>query len=36
MGERLLVAAAVILVTICEIMDVSCRFFREKFAAFRR
>ncbi len=36
MGERLLVAAAVILATLCEIMDVSCRYIWEKLAIFHR
>lgn len=31
MGERLLVTAAVVLATVCEILDVSCRYFRDRF-----
>jgi hypothetical protein len=31
MGERLLVAAAVLLATACEILDVTCKYLRDKF-----
>lgn len=33
MGERLLVTAAVVLAAVCEILDVSCRYFRDRFQA---
>jgi GGDEF domain-containing protein len=36
MGERLLTAVAIILATVCEILDVSCRYIKGKFAIFRR
>ncbi|GEM_PF-4777653 len=31
MSERLLVAAAVVLAAVCEILDVSCRYIRGRF-----
>lgn len=34
MGERLLVFAAVVLATVCEILDIACKYLRDKLRRF--